>query len=220
MNHESIELNLRRRTPYFNLRDQMNEKKKIKKKLLQFNKFLNSYGLEFKKIDIAQVNQAAGEFQLYIKQDVPTADAAAICQNARDVSLMSERSYVKFRQTISPIAHLPTLRKCNAYKKQMNQVWPLNTDESDQVNPDDIYSPNESNKMGASIAEPLKKIKFVCEKYLAKKRTQNPANDFRIMLCGDGVQITKTHLSLANFCFTLMNDGDLSHKGFYTLGKY
>ena len=222
MNHESIELNLRKRTPYFSLRDQLNEKRKIKKKLIQFNKFLNSYGLRFKTIDICpQLNQT-NEFDLNITEDPTTVDKVAICQTARDVSLMSERAYLKFRETISPIAELPSLDKCNAFKKQINKIWPLSVDETDEPDTEKIYNPSDSNKMGAFIGEPILKIKFVCQKYLEKLKPPETVenNTFKIMICGDGLQITKTHLNMLNFCFTLLNDGDLSHKGFYTLGKY
>ena len=163
------------------------------------------------------------KFALDITEDI-TVNEAAICQMARDVALMSEQSYIKFRKRISPIAKLVSLKKCNAFKKQINQIWPLNIEESENPDADDIYNPSESNRMGASIAEPLEKIKFICSKYLEKLASQTPPemvvnNTFRLMICGDGVQITKTHLSLLNICFTLLNDGDLSHKGLYTLGN-
>jgi hypothetical protein len=221
MNHESIELNLRKRTPYFNLRDQLNEKRKIKRKLIQFNNFLNSYGLRFKSIDICPQTSQTDDFDLNIRQDTETVDKAALCQTARDLSLMSERAYLKFRETISPIAELPSLDKCNAFKKQINQIWPISVDEADVRDPEKIYNPSDSNKMGAFIAEPVEKIKFVCQKYLEKMKPPVIIEDntFKIMICGDGLQITKTHLNLLNFCFTLLNKGDLSHKGFYTLGN-
>ena len=224
MNHETIELSLRRRIPYFDLRDKQNEKRKRKKKLIQFNKFLNSYNLGFESIEIKRMNPTQ-KFALNISQDLPTLDKAAICQTAKEIALMSEKSYLKFRSIISPITKLPSLKKCNAFKKQINQIWPLNTEETENPDPEDIYNPSESNRMGASIAEPLEKIKFVCSKYLNKLTSQTPkgvvVNDtFKIMICGDGIQITKTHLNLLNICFTLLNDGDLSHKGLYTLGNY
>jgi hypothetical protein len=225
MNYESIELTLRRRIPYFDLKDKQNEKRKIKKKLMQFNNFLSSYGLGFESIEIKRMNPTK-KFTLNISEgDLPSNDKAAICQKAREISLMSEKSYLKFRKIISPIAKLPSLKKCNAFKKQINQIWPLNTEETENPDPEDIYNPSESNRMGASIAEPLEKIKFVCSKYLNKLTSQTPkgvvVNDtFKIMICGDGIQITKTHLNLLNICFTLLNDGDLSHKGLYTLGNY
>ena len=222
MNREIIKLSLRRRIPYFNLRDKQNEKIKIKKKLMQFNNFLNSYGLGFETIDIKRMNPSK-KFALNITEDI-AVNEAAICQTARDIALMSEKSYLNFRKTISPITKLPSLKKCNAFKKQINQIWPLNIEERENPDADDIYNPSESNRMGTSIAELLEKIRFICRKCVQKLASQTPQemvvnNTFRIMICGDGVQITKTHLSLLNICFSLLNDGDLSYKGLYTLGK-
>jgi len=101
----------------------------------------------------------------------------------------------------------------------------LNIEERENPDADDIYNPSESNRMGTSIAELLEKIRFICSKCVQKLASQTPQemvvnNTFRIMICGDGVQITKTHLSLLNICFSLLNDGDLSHKGLYTLGNF
>ena len=56
MNNDSIELNLRRgKVPYFNLRNKLEQKIKIKKKLDQFNTYLNTFGLCFSKIDIVTI---------------------------------------------------------------------------------------------------------------------------------------------------------------------
>lgn len=41
---------------------------------------------------------------------------------------------------------------------------------------------------------------------------------FEILLSGDSFNITKTHVNALNFTFSLINDKDLSHKGFYILG--
>ena len=154
MNYESIELTLRRRIPYFDLKDKQNEKRKIKKKLIQFNKFLNSYNLGFESIEIKRMNPTQ-KFALNISQDLPTL------QTAKEIALMSEKSYLKFRSIISPITKLPSLKKCNAFKKRINQIWPLKIEETENPDPEDIYNPSEPNRMGASIAEPLEKIKFV-----------------------------------------------------------
>jgi len=103
---------------------------------------LNSYGLRFKSIEIYQSNQnnQADDFDLNKGPDIETVDTAALCQIARDLSLMSERAYLKFRETISPIAELPSLDKCNAFKKQINQIWPISVDEADLPAPEKLQS--------------------------------------------------------------------------------
>ena len=213
MNYEFLEFNLRRRrTNYFNLRDKMRQKRKIKDKLKQFNNFLNTYGLQFNNIEITSVNN--NEFDLTIEQDIPEKQKAAICQTARDNALMSERSYKDFRRTVRPLANLATLAQCNAYKKKFNQVWPTSSVSDDM----------KKTYQGAFIEEPINKIQFVCQTFVERLVASDPTknvenNTFNLLLCGDSLQITKTHLNLLNVCFTLINDGDLSHNGFYTLGK-
>lgn len=78
--------------------------------------------------------------------------------------------------------------------------------------------------MGSYIKDPTSKIKFVCEKYLEKLGKLIPPekvkdNTFKILLCGDGVNLTRTHLNILNFTFSLVNDEDLRLGGYYTLGK-
>ena len=215
MSYEFLDFNLKRkRINYFNLRDKFREKRKIKEKLRQFNNYLNTYGLKFSNIEITSKNEN-NDFDLSIEEIIPEKKKAAICQTARDKASMSERSYKEFRNTIKPIANLATLAECNAYKKKLNIVWPIRS-LSDDLNENETYQ-------GAFIDEPITKIKFVCQTFLEKlnaedKKKKIENNTFNLLLCGDGLQITKTHLNLLNFCFTLINDGDLSHNGFYTLG--
>ena len=133
MPFESLELNLRRnRIPYFSLRDKQQEKRKIKNKLKQFNKLLNSMHLNFRKIEIDPFD-GADDFELKINRNkIPqNKSAKIICQNLKDTGLISHR---------------------------------------------------------------------------------------KILLSGDSFNITKTHVNALNFTFSLINDKDLSHKGFYILG--
>ena len=51
------------------------------------------------------------------------------------------------------------------------------------------------------------------------KSNQVKDNTFNILLSGDGVSLTKTQINILNFTFSLLNDGDLSLRGFYILGK-
>ena len=209
MSYDSIELNFRRfRVPYFDLIDKSKEKRKIKKKLDQFNKYLNSYGLGFNKIEISK--QTVNNYMLDIETNTTQEteqSKAAICQTAKDVALMSDKSYIKFRNTLSPFSKLSSLEECNIYKKRVNKFWNIS-----------------GNEMGSYIKDPASKIKFVCEKYLEKLSKLTPPekvkdNTFKILLCGDGVNLTRTHLNILNFTFSLVNDEDLSLGGYYTLGK-
>lgn len=119
---------------------------------------------------------------------------------------MSERSYNTFRKALSPYINLISLKECNTHKERVNKIWSIR-----------------DNEMGSYVKEPIEKIKFVCTKYLEKliRSSTNQVKDktFNILLSGDGISLTKTHINILNFTFSLLNDGDLSLKGFYTLGK-
>jgi len=149
-------------------------------------------------------NNQADDFDLNIRPDIETVDTAALCRIARDISLMSERAYLKFRETLSLIAELTSLDKCNAFKKQINQIWPISFDEADLPAPEKIYNPSESNKMGIYIAEPMEKIKFCVPKVFRKMKPLVTIDDntFKIMICHDVLQIKKTHVKMLYFLVT------------------
>ena len=88
-NYDEITLNMRwGRAPLnFNLNYKENEKVKIRRKLQQFNTFLNSYGLSFKNIDIGR-NVGPANFRLNIEDNNNVINRAELCQRAKD------RSYV------------------------------------------------------------------------------------------------------------------------------
>ena len=210
MNHDTIELNLRRgRIPYFNLRNKLEQKITIKKKLDQFNNYLNTFGLSFSKIDITPVqNNFKYKLSIFEKMSMDTIDSEedAISQRAKDLALMSDKSYKIFRNTLGLHSNLASLRKCNKYKKKLNKLWAIR-----------------DNDVGSYVKDPIKKIQYVCQKFIEKNISKNPDfqienNIFKVLISGDGINVTKTHLSLLNFTFSLINDGDLSFRGFYTLG--
>ena len=127
----------------------------------------------------------------------------AVCQNAKDQACMSDKSYKEFRKKIKPAADIASLARCVEYKKKVDQFWHIQT-----------------NEKGAFIADPLSKIKFVCTKYLSLLENPQSTHTFNILLSGDGFSLTKTHTNAFNFTFSLMNDGDLSYRGFYILGCF
>lgn len=218
MSYDYIDLNFRKsRIPYFKLSHKLDQKAKLKKKLDQFNTYLKTFGLSFNKIEIVSIESEKDKKIKDCKKDYKfdivekptgTSNEAAIFQTARDLSLMSERSYLSFRDIVKPIVKLPAISKCNEYKKKVNSFWPLR-----------------NNELGSYIKDPSSKIKFVCQKYLADKKRLNSGfqvkdNIFKILLCGDCINVTRTNLSVLNFAFSLLNSGDLSRKGFYALGKF
>jgi len=74
---------------------------------------------------------------------------------------------------------------------------------------------NSANWNGAYIEDPILKIKSVCKNFL--KQNQPQQETFKILLCGDSLIISKTRISLLNFCFSLLNDQNRPYK--YILGN-
>jgi hypothetical protein len=216
MPYESIDLNIsKKRTLYFDLINKQHEKQKIRKKLTQFNRYLLSIGLCFSKIQVVSSKHKNSsnkddDFVLIIEEKiyVEELEAAAICQNARDKACMSNKAYNIFRETIRPIANIVTLEMCLTYKNKVDNFWPI-----------------KGNSRGSFIADPSAKISYICSKYIKQQDMPYQAkninnNTFNILLCGDGFQLTKTNISIFNFAFCLLNDGDQSHNGFYSLGIF
>jgi hypothetical protein len=216
MPHDSIELNLRNdRIPYFDLINKPRTKNKFRKKLIQFNNYFLTFGICFDKISCKSVQyrvttDEANDFEFSIQEKAKQEDIidnSKICQNARDKACMSNKAYKIFRETIQPIAKLASLESCVLYKKKVDSFWSIKT-----------------NTRGSFIAEPGDKISYICSKYIEQ---QDPAycaknivnNTFNILICGDSFQLTKTHTNVLNITFCLLNDGDLSHNGFYILGR-
>jgi len=127
--------------------------------------------------------------------------------SCKSVQYRVTKAYKIFRETIQPIAKLASLESCVLYKKKVDSFWSIKT-----------------NTRGSFIAEPGDKISYICSKYIEQ---QDPAycaknivnNTFNILICGDSFQLTKTHTNVLNITFCLLNDGDLSHNGFYILGR-
>ena len=148
-NYDEIILNMRwGRVPFFNLNHKENEKVNIRRKLQQFNTFLNSFGLSFKNIDMGR-NVGPANFRLNIEDNNNVINRAELCQRAKDVAHMSDRSYNKLKRMLKPIVMLSSLEKCNIYKQRLNSFWPIT-----------------NNAQGAFIENPKAKIQYVCEKYL------------------------------------------------------
>jgi hypothetical protein len=176
----------------------------LRKKLTQFNGYLKSYGLCFKNIEITNI-EAVERFDLRIEKNM-TTNSVGICQAARDIAMISEASYNKFRSTIRPFSKLPSMLKCRTHRKIIDQHWPVK----------EFVSPmNSADWNGAFIEDPILKIKSVCKNFL--KQNQPQQDTFKILLCGDSLIISKTRISLLNFCFSLLNDQNSTYK--YILGN-
>ncbi len=75
-----------------------------------------------------------------------------------------------------------------------------------------------SNESGFFI-EPLKKIKYVCEKFLSNNPDFSETK-FKIKISADGTNLSKKNVKLLNFTFCLLDDkaNAMNVNGCYCLG--
>jgi len=129
-------------------------------------------------------------------------DCGFIGQEARDKAMLSERGYSRMRRLLMRLQRviLPSIYYCNKAKNMM-----------------DIFYTVHKNIHGSYIS-PSEKFDFVLTKIYNKldKKIQN--DTFEIFLCGDGMQLTKTHTNTLNFAFKVINENEST--ALYTLGNF
>jgi hypothetical protein len=206
MPYDSIDLNLRYgRTRYFNLIHKQTEKIKFRRKLTQFNTYLRTYGLNLKRIEIDDnIQNETNDFKLDITEAREELDLVSICQIARDKANISERKYKILRKNLMPIGKLANLAQCNQYKKSLNEkFWQVI-----------------KNSTGFYVFDVLEKLTFVCNKFYNRLETEDSElcrlikekKTLDIMICGDGIQCTKTRVNILNFCFSIIDEKLLNMK--------
>ncbi len=228
-----IEVNLRaNRVPYFNLSKSQEVKKKIISDMKIYNEYLlttgklilffylkcltlkNSFislGLEFESIIIVDrqrdneliTKKRNDDFHkqvIQIRQKSTKEEEAYIVQCARDLANMSEQAYTDFRNALKPICKLPCVSNLNIMKSRMNRLFPV------------------SNNLYGSYVNSLRKIEFVLNRVHDKLGGKIKDETFRIQYCGDGTMVSKTHVNLLTFSFSVMNVIDLSFHNQNVLG--
>jgi len=197
MPYLSIDLNMKPgRLPYFNLIHKQTEKLKFKKHLTKYDTYLRTFGLGLDEVKIRKIDdneENNGSFKLDIIEERKSIDTASLCQKVRDIASVSEKSYTRLRKTLLPITKLASLKKCNMFKRKINEIWQLGY-----------------NSLRSYIKNPKIKIKSVCEQLIKRLKTEEfynlTNNTFNILLYGDGIQISKTHINIVNFCFSLIDE--------------
>ena len=202
---QEITIDLRKRKPYFELKDNKKVKASFKAKLDSFNSYLNSFQLALHQVEIKQVEEVpSNKFQLKIEQKIEEIDENFIFQTAREEAIMSNNAWIKFRQRVNTIPgyDVPPLCRLIKTKKKLNQFYK-------------IYQ----NEFG-SFCDAKEKISFILTK-IYKKLDKNIENSkFMIEYCGDGTILTKTKINIINFTFNVLNAKNRSHNGQFTLGKF
>ena len=130
-------------------------------------------------------------------------------QAAKDSANLSRRTYTTFKNKLNHIifekrSKLISEYKLNIFKIKMNKFYQL-----------------KRNSLGYFV-DSFDKIKFTLTKIFNSLRNQNieiKNNVFNLHLSGDGCSISKTKINIINFTFKVLNEGDQSSTGLYTLGN-
>ena len=226
----NLNLPLRRRIKYFNLLTRARQlvRENIYLTLFFFVElYLKTFGLEIKEIHLKQYDgevktdyeendlnlqskkNAYREFKKKIKisNDDLVLENDTIIENtaiARELTNLSEVSYKRFRLKIKSFVQIPPLYKINIFKKKLNQFFKIYT-----------------NRYGVYVDSKFK-IEFTLKKIYNNFINGNINMDervFRIHLCGDGCQITKTKIKIIKFTFRVINEFNNSVFSIYHLGK-
>ena len=235
MRYFEIPLNLIRRTKYFDL---SNRGKQILKENLFLrifflvNLYLKSIGLEIERLDLKRFDGDLGDindedvseaikknqYRQSFRQKIQIVDTlvelnieqkALHMQAAKDSANLSRRTYTIFKNKLNHIifekrSKLLSENKLNTFKIKMNKFYQL-----------------KKNSLGYFV-DSFEKIKFTLTKILQSLSNQNieiKNNVFNLHLSGDGCSISKTKINIVNFAFKVLNEGDQSLTGLYTLGN-
>ena len=187
----------------------------IKKRLLDFNSFLNSMGLALSPqitIIIQKKNplNEASHFKFRITKEEsveqPSHEEKVLkTLGIVDATYISDRKYKTLRKELGLGDSLPTLYQLKLMKSTFKDFFEL-----------------EKNNFGYFLKYPLKKVEFVLNKIFNEKPYLKETDTIVLKLCGDGKSITRSNIEINNIAFTVINDKDRckTSVGNYILGKY
>lgn len=235
MNYRDIKLNIRRGLVKYH-DQQRSGRRKIVFKMFSlvvywFDIYLKSLGLQINRLELIPFDgptelfrdinddNLKREFKTYRKKihiqsrfqriNMYEEEAIFLSVKAKQRINMSRVAYQRFVRTINQI---PTLRKADI---KLHSWYKINCF-YERLN---IFFPIRHNRMGVYI-EPLEKIQFVLKKIFQQLGGQIEESTFNIHLCGDGMCLTRTRVTIINFAFKVMNEpGKESNDKLYRLGK-
>ena len=174
---------------------------RLKKKLLDFNSFLNSIGLALcpqSTIIIRKKNvlSEASNFNFRITKDEsieqPSHENKVLkTLGIVDATYISERKYKTLRKELDLRDSLPTLYQLKLMKSTFKIFFEL-----------------ERNDFGYFLKYPLKKVEFVLKKIFDEKPFLKETENIILKLSGDGKSITRSNIEINNITFTVINDKD------------
>ncbi len=199
---------LRKRKNFFDcgISQKIRNKNLILMQTEALSNFCNSIGLKIDEIilspKIDQLN--VNDIKINILPYKMSKDLKIFkCLMAKDLTNLSIKKYSIMKQTLKEINgnSIPNINKILNLQYKLNDLYEL-----------------QSNEKGFFI-DPIKKIKFVCEKFLLK----NPdfsEKKFKIKLSADGTNISKKFVKLLNFTFNLLDENETAMNviGCYSLG--
>ena len=199
-----------------NIQKRRKNKHQIRKKLTEFNNYLQSIGLVLcsketiilKKYD---GNSAPEDFRMKIIEELPPKNDILNALYVADTCYLSQRTYNKIRTNLNLKDELPSLYKMINLKKSINNLFDLRL-----------------NRNGAFLKYPLQKVEFVLKKILNNLTalSENLVIDnktFIIKLSGDGKVLTKSsRREINNIVFTVINETEKCKTsiGNYILGNF
>jgi hypothetical protein len=195
-------------------RQRFNNIDKIKQLLQEsdLNKFCNKIGLKVSEIKLTPNDDNVREIPtkvMILPFNVSDDTKVFRWMVAKDVANMSFRKYRLIRKSLKTIY----FEKIPGWKKVFNKQHEIN----------DFFRLEEPNRKGF-FYEPYKKIQFVCEKFLQSDQEFRDSGErtFKIKLSADSMNLSKKHLILLNFTFSLLNDkrNAMSVFGTFILGKH
>ena len=115
----------------------------------------------------------------------------------RDRCDIPERKYKQIRETLK--LPMPTLNATNNFKKKLNETFKI-----------------DENKHGYFF-EPVQKITYILTNLIERGVIQGKT--ILLKLAGDGTEITRSHMKIFNFTFSVMNNPEIAYHNFF-LGNY
>jgi len=186
----------------------------IKKRLLDFNSFLNSMGLALNPqatIIIQKKNplNEASDFKFKLTKEESIEELSHQNKVLKtlgiiDATYISDRKYKTLRKELGLHDSLPALYQLKLMQSTFKDFFEL-----------------EKNNFGYFLKYPLKKVEFVLKKILDEKPHLKETDKIILKLSGDGKSITRTNIEINNITFTVINDRDRckTSVGNYLLGK-
>jgi hypothetical protein len=185
------------------IRNQYKQKALILKKSEELSEFCRSFGLKINELILAANDENPTRAKISIKVPRDAKSVTFDYMKAKDLTNMSNHHYCQQRSQLLNVQKMPGIKKILKLQYELNDFFEIN-----------------NNNFGF-FCSPEQKIKFVCEKFLDKKKSFS-CTSFKIKLSIDSTSISKKNVILLNVSFNLMDDHESSSNvnGTFILGSF